>query len=92
MVWMPYINAIMKMTMHIDEGVLAEVMKLTGAKSKTKAVEAALKEMARKARLRSILDEGLGLSSDELKNVFDPDSVAMMAVAEPKAKYGRHHL
>jgi hypothetical protein len=81
----------MKMTMHIDEDVLAEVMKATGAKSKTKAVAAALSEMARKAKLKAILKEGLGLSPSELKNLFDPASVAMMAVAEDKAPYGHDH-
>ncbi len=78
----------MKMTMHIDENDLAEVMKVTGAKSKTKAVAAALKEVARKARLKAILHEGLGLSSAELKVLFDPASVAMMALAEDPGKYG----
>jgi len=81
----------MKMTMHIDEAVLAEVMKATGAKSKTKAVAAALAEMARKAKLKAILREGLGLSATELKNLFDPASVATMAVAEDKASYGHDH-
>ena len=33
---------IMKMTMHIDEDVLDRVMKITGAKTKTAAVEIAL--------------------------------------------------
>ena len=78
----------MKMTMHIDEVDLAEVMKVTGAKSKTKAVAAALKEVARKARLKAILREGLGLSPSELKNLFDPASVATMALAEDPGKYG----
>ncbi len=89
---MPYIVDIMKMTMNIDEGVLAEVMKVTGAKSKTKAVAAALAEMARKAKLKSILNEGLGLSPAELKHLFDPASVASMdgnmLLAEDKGTYG----
>jgi len=85
---MPYRNLIMKMTMHIDEEVLAEVMKATGAKSKTKAVAAALAEMARKAKLKAILKEGLGLSPTELKNLFDPASVGTMVLAEEKAPYG----
>lgn len=83
----PYPNSIMKMTMHIDEDVLAEVMKATGAKSKTKAVAAALAEMARKAKLKAILNEGLGLSPSELKNLFDPASVGAMAVAEDPGPY-----
>ncbi len=78
----------MKMTMYIDEDVLAEVMKLTGVKSKTAAVATALNEMARKAKLKAILREGLGLTPYELKNLFDPASIETMAVAEDPAKYG----
>ncbi|MEY4488774.1 MAG: hypothetical protein RIQ79_1282 [Verrucomicrobiota bacterium] len=51
----------MKMTMHIDEGVLADVMDLTGAASKTEAVELALRDLARRHRQRRFLHEGLGL-------------------------------
>jgi Arc/MetJ family transcription regulator len=77
----------MKMTMHIDEAVLAEVMKSTGAKSKTEAVATALNELARKSKLKAILNEGLGLSAAELKNLFDPASVGTMALAEDKGTY-----
>jgi hypothetical protein len=84
----PYIANIMKMTMHIDEDVLTEVMKTTGLKSKTKAVAFALNEMARKAKLKAVLNKGLGLSPYELKNLFDPASLATMAVAEDPGKYG----
>ena len=52
----------MKMTMHIDEAVLADVMELTGAASKTEAVELALREMARRHRQRRLLKEGLQLT------------------------------
>ncbi len=50
----------MKMTMHIDEDTLAEVMKITGAATKTAAVEMALTELARKAKLKARLKRGLG--------------------------------
>ena len=56
----PYHAVIMKMTMHIDEDTLAEVMKITGAATKTAAVEMALKELARKAKLKALLKRGLG--------------------------------
>lgn len=52
----------MKMTMHIDAGVLDQVMDLTGATSKTKAVEIALTDLARRHRLRKALRAGLGLT------------------------------
>lgn len=55
----------MKMTMHIDEAVLADVMELTGAASKTEAVELALREMARRHRQRRMLKEGLQLTPEQ---------------------------
>jgi Arc/MetJ family transcription regulator len=87
MAFMPYLKLIMKMTMNIDEDVLATVMKITGVKSKTKAVATALGEMARKAKLKAVLNEGLGLTASELKTLFDPASLATMEVAEPKGEY-----
>lgn len=45
----------MKMTMNIDEDVLTEVMEITGAKTKTAAVEMALTEMARRRKLTKAL-------------------------------------
>lgn len=62
----------MKMTMHIDEEVLDRVMKITGAKTKRAAVEIALKDMARRHRLKEKLSEGLGLTPDQLANLFPP--------------------
>jgi Arc/MetJ family transcription regulator len=57
----------MKMTMHIDEDVLAQVMELTGAKSKTQAVEMALTEMARRHRMKKFCSRGLGMTPEELE-------------------------
>jgi Arc/MetJ family transcription regulator len=84
----------MKMTMHIDEDVLDRVMKITGAKTKTEAVEIALKEMARRHKLKELFTAGLGLTPDELKAAFapesDPDHISenLPRVAEPPASYG----
>jgi Arc/MetJ family transcription regulator len=50
----PYREGIMKMTMHIDEDVLAEVMDLTGAPTKTAAVEHALRDLARRHKQRRL--------------------------------------
>ena len=55
----------MKMTMHIDKAVLADVMELTGAASKTEAVELALREMARRHRQRRLLKEVLQLTPEQ---------------------------
>jgi Arc/MetJ family transcription regulator len=80
----------MKMTMHIDEEVLDRVMKVTGAKTKTAAVELALNEMARRHKMKELFRAGLGMTPDELKNALDPasypnwDDTAAL-VAEPKA-------
>lgn len=83
----------MKMTMNIDEEVLARVMKITGAKTKTEAVEIALTEMARRHKLKELFTAGLGLTPDELKAAFapesDPDTVGSLRVAEDKAPYGK---
>ena len=83
----------MKMTMHIDEDVLDRVMKITGAKSKTAAVELALNEMARRHKMKELFSAGLGLTPEELRNAFDPrsnpDSTGSLAmVAESTTTYG----
>jgi hypothetical protein len=79
----------MKMTMHIDEKVLAEVMRITGSASKTKAVETALKETVRKARLKQVLGKGSGVPPEQLADAYDPKSLAVYRVAEDQAPYGR---
>ena len=56
----------MKMTMYIDEELLARVMEATGTTSKTKAIDLALREMDRKAKLIKLSASGLGLTPDEL--------------------------
>jgi Arc/MetJ family transcription regulator len=79
----------MKMTMHIDEKLLASVMKEYGFESKTEAVEKALWEMDRRAKLARFAKEGLGLTPEELANAVDPDYDLMaMRVAEIPPKYG----
>ncbi len=84
----------MKMTMHIDEEVLDRVMKITGAKTKTAAVELALSEMARRHKMKELFSAGLGLTPDELKNAFDPNSYpesveSTSLVAEDKPPHGK---
>jgi Arc/MetJ family transcription regulator len=85
---------VMKMTMHIDEDVLDRVMKITGAKTKTTAVEIALKEMARRHKLKELFTAGLGLTPDELKAEFAPgpadalDNHGCMAAEDP-SPYGQ---
>ncbi|PWU17003.1 MAG: hypothetical protein C5B50_12245 [Verrucomicrobia bacterium] len=61
----------MKMTMYIDDDLLARVMEATGATSKTKAIDLALREMDRKAKLIKLTGEGLGLEAEELKDAVE---------------------
>jgi Arc/MetJ family transcription regulator len=80
----------MKMTMHIDEGTLDAVVKITGVASKTKAVETALVEMVRRHKLKELGRKGLGLTSEELKTVWeDPFPEETLRAAETPPKYGR---
>jgi Arc/MetJ family transcription regulator len=62
----------MKMTMHIDEDVLRDVMALTGAPTKTEAVELALRELARQYRQKQFLKEGLQLTPDQWDRISKP--------------------
>jgi Arc/MetJ family transcription regulator len=61
----------MKMTMHINEDILADVMEITGSSSKTAAVEKALTEMVRKHRLKRVLREGMGMTAEEIRGSYD---------------------
>ena len=82
--------SVMKMTMHIDEAVLSEVVRITGVSSKTKAVETALCEMVRRHKLRELGRKGLGLSPAELKNAWeDPFPAETQRAAEKTPVYGR---
>ena len=84
----------MKMTMHIDKDVLARVMKVTGAKTKKEAVEIALSEMARRHKMKELFSAGLGMTPEELRNAYDPNSYpdefpSPKLVAESPAPYGK---
>lgn len=80
----------MKMTMHIDDALLARVMDATGTTSKTKAIDLALREMDRRARLAKLTAAGLGLGPDELSETIDPAySLEEMRRRETPTRYGR---
>jgi Arc/MetJ family transcription regulator len=80
----------MKMTMYIDDDLLARVMEATGATSKTKAIDLALREMDRRAKLIKLSAEGLGLGPDELKDAIDPAyNLEEMRRRETHITYGR---
>jgi hypothetical protein len=68
MATLPY----MKMTMHIDDQLLDRVVRLTGADSRTEAVDMALREMDRRSRLAEFGRNGLGLTPAELMEAVTP--------------------
>lgn len=78
----------MKITINIDEALLDKVVEITEATTKTEAIHYALREVERRARLVEVLREGLGASSDELKEMFDPLADPMaLRVAESSGTY-----
>jgi Arc/MetJ family transcription regulator len=80
----------MKMTMNIDDALLARVMEATGATSKTKAIDLALREVDRKAKLVKLSAAGLGLGAEELKDAIDPAyDLETMRRGETPISYGR---
>jgi Arc/MetJ family transcription regulator len=80
----------MKMTLHIDDELLARVMASTGTTSKTRAIDLALREMDRRSKLMKMAAEGLGLGPDELKDALDPSyDLHKMRKNETPAHYGR---
>ncbi len=78
----------MKITLNVDSELLDRVVKSTGSKTKTAAIDLALREMDRRARLTEVLNEGLGMTPEELSGMFDPASDPMtLRAAEDPAKY-----
>ena len=62
----------MKMTMHIDDALLKRVMQAYECETKTQAVDMALREMDRQARMRHFAKHGLGLTPEEMRNSVAP--------------------
>ncbi len=82
----PYPELVTKMTMFIDEELLARVMGLTGLKTKTEAVEFSLREAERKAKLGRLLSKEK-LAADEWKESVDPAyDLTALRVAEMPSK------
>lgn len=78
----------MKMTMHIDDALLASVVQFTGAASKTEAVHLSLREMDRRGRLAEFGRNGLGLSPAELMDSVAPGyDILAMRDAEAGVSY-----
>jgi Arc/MetJ family transcription regulator len=80
----------MKMTLHIDDALLARVMKATGTTSKTRAVDFALREMDRRAHLAALCAEGLGMGAAELREAVDSSyDLQAQRERETPVSYGR---
>lgn len=78
----------MKITLNVDDALLDRVVKTTGSKTKTAAIDYALREVDRRARLTEVLGKGTGLRGKELANMFDPASDPnTLRAAEDPAKY-----
>jgi hypothetical protein len=78
----------MKITLNVDDALLGRVVKTTGSKTKTAAIDYALREIDRRARLTEVLGRGSGVSGDALATMFDPASDPMtLRAAEDPAKY-----
>lgn len=80
----------MKITLNVDKDLLERVVEITGASTKTKAIDYALREIDRRARLVEVLAEGTGATSEELKEMFDPasDPMALRVAEAPATGYG----
>lgn len=78
----------MKMTLHIDEHILAEVMTAHDFETKTEAIDFALRELDRRAKLRGYRKKGMGLTPAELKSAVFPGYIpGDSMVAEPDAPF-----
>ncbi len=82
----------MKMTMHIDEKLLARVMKNHGFTSKTEAVAKGLTALDRRTRLAEFARRGLNATPAQLKASVYPDyDIHALRAAETPAIYGKKH-
>ena len=80
----------MKITMNIDEEILERVMALSGAKTKTAAVDYALREVDRRARMLDALHKGLEIEKNLKGPAFYPGYDVLAArMAEAEATYGQ---
>jgi len=78
----------MKMTMHIDEDLLASAMEATGARTKTEAVSLALKEISRRVRQKKLFATPIGTAGKDPKSVFDFETYDALRAAEVPGTYG----
>ncbi len=81
----------MKVTMNIDDDLLERVMKASGIKSKTGAVNHTLREWDRRHRLAAMLEKINERTDEELFDAIDPNYDIMASrLAETAALYGKN--
>ncbi len=81
----------MKMTVEIDDELLARVMAATSCRTKTAAIELALRELDRRGDLLRLLDDDLGMTPDAWRGAFDATAdPETLRAAEKPATYGGH--
>lgn len=80
----------MKITLNVNDDLLNRVVKSSGSKTKTAAIDLALREMDRRARLTEVLTKGSGLQGEELANMFDPTTdPTLLRAAEGSGSYNQ---
>jgi len=79
----------MKMTMHIDEELLANVIEATGAATKTEAVDLALREVSRRVRLKKLMAAPIKeIAEMSPGDIFDFKTYDRLRAAESPVRYG----
>lgn len=80
----------MKLTFNVDGELLERVVRQTGARTKTEAIQIALREIDRRGRLVEVLREGCGIGPEDLRHLFAPAAPpAEWQVAEGGAAEGK---
>jgi Arc/MetJ family transcription regulator len=70
----------MKMTLHIDEALLEEVMVITGARTKTRAIELALLEMKRRHKMKRFFAAAKAVPDADWADAWDDHSAPEAAL------------
>ena len=80
----------MKITLNVDDSLLDRVVKSTGSKTKTAAIDYPLREIDRRTRLTEVLRRSADLIEEDLEEIFDPASDPQtLRVAEGSAAYNK---
>lgn len=70
----------MKMTLHIDESLLEAVMVITGARTKTRAIEIALREVKRRSKMKRFFAAANAIPDGDWTDAWDDHSAPEAAL------------